>query len=78
MKRKSAIKYERAYKPRAHTDSSFRHLAFDDENNATVSTVLGINHELKCGASEVLRLMARTYTAQTNPRLGAYLNRYVG
>jgi hypothetical protein len=73
-RKKSAIKYERAYPPRQHTDSSFRHLAFDDSNNATVSTVIGINHSLKCGTSEALSLLARTYVSQTNPQLGAYLN----
>jgi len=65
MKRnKSAIKYERAYKPRAHSDSSFRHLAFDDTNHATVSSVLGLNCSLKVGTPEAVCLMARIFTNQ--------------
>lgn len=64
MKRvKSAIKYGRMHPPRPHSESSFRHLVFDEDNNATISTVLGVNRELKCGTSDALSLLARNYYA---------------
>jgi hypothetical protein len=61
-KRKANIKYERPYPPRRHEDSSFRGLRLDDENQATVSTVLGIDRERKVSTSDVLCLMARVHT----------------
>jgi len=62
-KRKTNIKYERPYPPRRHEDSNFRGLHLDDENQATVSTVLGIDRARKIGTSDVLCLMARVHTA---------------
>lgn len=65
MKRaKSAIKYERAAKPRPHSESSFRHLQLDEDNHATVSTVLGVNREQKYGTGDALCLLARIHYAQ--------------
>ena len=59
--RKTSIKYERPFAKRKHSDSSFRNLELDSDNNATVSTVLGLNRTLKVGTSDALCLLARIH-----------------
>lgn len=61
-KRKTNIKYDRIFPPRNHEQSSFRGLHMDDDNHATVASVLGLNHSLKVGTSEALCLLARVHT----------------
>ena len=59
--RKTSIKYERPFPTRQHSDSSFRGLYMDENNNATVSTVLGLSNTLKVGTSDALCLLARIH-----------------